>query len=392
MTKTTRNAPLYLMLILAMLLTGCKSNDAQAQLTQSSPSSTNTPAATATPPPTEVTVAALISAPTNTPTVAPSATATSAPPTVTPQPTKTPPPLHPLTIAWLRQQDFPGSDLIIEETLEPGSNYERYIASYLSEGLKIKALLTMPTGDKPTPGWPVIIFNHGYIPPNQYRTTERYVAYVDSLARSGYIVFKSDYRGHGDSEGEAPGGYGSPDYAIDVLNAVASLKKHPEADPNRIGMWGHSMGGQITLRAMVTSQDIKAGVIWAGVVGSYPDLLTQWRLPNHQHPERPANSGHNWRENLVADYGLPEENPDFWAAISPNSYVIDISGPVQLHHSPTDSHVPSDFSEALHTQLQQAGQTSEHYIYENDDHNISANFGLAMERSIAFFDQYVKGE
>lgn len=89
----------------------------------------------------------------------------------------------------MRQQAYPGSDIVIEGTLEPGSNYNRYIASYRSEGLKIYALLTVPRGDRPPTGWPVIIFNHGYIPPSQYRPTERYVAYVDALARNGYIVF-----------------------------------------------------------------------------------------------------------------------------------------------------------------------------------------------------------
>ena len=134
-------------------------------------------------------------------------------------------------------------------------------------------------GQKPKTGWPVIIFNHGFIPPAQYRTTERYVAYVDAFARNGYIVFKSDYRGHGSSEGRAAGGYGSPDYTIDVLNAVSSIKRYQDADPNRIGMWGHSMGGSVTLRAMVVSKDIKAGVIWAGVVASYPDLFSKWHRP-----------------------------------------------------------------------------------------------------------------
>ena len=38
-------------------------------------------------------------------------------------------------------------------------------------------------------------------------------------------------------------------------------------------MWGHSMGGGIALRAMVTTSDIKAGVIWAGTVASYADLF-----------------------------------------------------------------------------------------------------------------------
>ncbi len=49
----------------------------------------------------------------------------------------------------------------------------------------------------PDNGRPAIIFNHGYIPPEVYRTTERYVAYQDGFARNGYVTFKSDYRGHG---------------------------------------------------------------------------------------------------------------------------------------------------------------------------------------------------
>ncbi len=134
------------------------------------------------------------------------------------------------------------------------------------KALKQYALLTVPQGEPPATGWPAIIFNHGYIPPEVYRTTERYVAYVDGFARNGYVVFRADYRGHGFSEGEARGAYGNPDYTIDVLNGLASVKRLDYVDPDRIGMWGHSMGGYITLRAMVTSPDIKAGVIWAGVV------------------------------------------------------------------------------------------------------------------------------
>ena len=76
-----------------------------------------------------------------------------------------------------------GSDIVIEQTLQAGANYQRYLASYQSEGLKIYALLTVPNGAKPASGWPAIVFNHGYIPPEQYRTTERYVAYVDGVAK-----------------------------------------------------------------------------------------------------------------------------------------------------------------------------------------------------------------
>jgi len=53
--------------------------------------------------------------------------------------------------------------------------------------------------------------------------------------------------------------------------------------------------------------------------------------------------------------------------------------------------VPVEYSEILHARLQAAGQVSEVFTYPNDNHNISGNFGLAMQRSIAFFDLYVKG-
>ena len=81
----------------------------------------------------------------------------------------------------------------------------------------------------------------------------------------------------GQSEGEGFEAYTTPDLTIDTLNGLASLQKYPDADPDRIGMWGHSMGGNITLRAMVISDEIDAGVIWGGVVASYPDLFERWR-------------------------------------------------------------------------------------------------------------------
>src|SRR3989344_417076 len=121
---------------------------------------------------------------------------------------------HPLSIDALRSGEYPGSDLVIKQTLSPGSNYKRYIASYKSEGLKIYGLLTVPNGETPIDGWPAVIFNHGYIPPREYRTTERYIAYTDGFSRAGYVLFRPDYRGHGNSEGQATGAYGSNDYTI----------------------------------------------------------------------------------------------------------------------------------------------------------------------------------
>lgn len=295
-----------------------------------------------------------------------------------------------MMIEVMRQQTYPGSELTFVETLEPGVNFDRYIVSYESEGNTIFALLTVPWGETPKTGWPVIIFNHGYIPPNEYRTTERYVNYVHGFASQGYIVFRSDYRGHGDSEGEPESAYRSPAYTVDVLNGLAAVKTMPEADPDRIGMWGHSMGGFITLRAMVVSDEIRAGVIWGGVVVSYEDLFAHWRRDRNELTPSPTPRPNSIRNRWFEQYGTFEENPHFWASISSNSYIADLSGPIQLHHGSADQSVPLLFSEILHAEAQSAGVPSELFLYEGDNHNISNSFWTAMERSVAFFDRYVK--
>lgn len=296
---------------------------------------------------------------------------------------------HALSIEALRQTEIRKQTLTIEETLSPGSNYKRYIASYVSDGFKQYGLLTIPNGTKPATGWPVIIFNHGYVPPRDYRTTERYIAYTDGFSRNGYLLFRPDYRGHGNSEGIAGGGYANNDYTIDVLNALETIKNFPDSDPNRIGMWGHSMGGHITLRSMVVRNDIRAGVIWAGVVASYPDLMYNWRrITPTTTPQ--VNAARRWRQQLIDEYGTPETNPEFWNSISSTSYLKDISGPIQQHHGTADSSVPYQFAETLDTLLREEQKETELYIYPGDDHNLSQNFQSAMQRSIEFFDRWVK--
>jgi dipeptidyl aminopeptidase/acylaminoacyl peptidase len=175
---------------------------------------------------------------------------------------------------------------------------------------------------------------------------------------------------------------------IDVLNAVAAMKGYDEADPQRIGMWGHSMGGYITLRAMLTDPDIQAGVIWAGVVASYPDLFAHWTRPTGT-PDSSRSGGR--RSGFEELYGTPDENPEFWASISANSYLDELSAPIQLHHGTADETVPIEFSNTLLEQILAVGRTGELFTYEGDDHNLSKAFSAAMQRSIQFFDLYVKG-
>lgn len=94
-----------------------------------------------------------------------------------------------LTIPFLRSRKYKSTLGQLQKYSENG-NYTSYLTSYNSDGFKINGLLTEPKGQRPAEGWPAIVFIHGYIPPVQYQTTQRYTAYVDFLAGNGFAFLK----------------------------------------------------------------------------------------------------------------------------------------------------------------------------------------------------------
>jgi fermentation-respiration switch protein FrsA (DUF1100 family) len=296
-----------------------------------------------------------------------------------------------ITIKYLREVKIIGSEIIFEEELSNAANYHQYRVSYISEGNKIYGLLTIPFGETPEGGFKAIIFNHGYIPPASYRTTERYVAYVDYLARNGFVVFKIDYRGHGESEGEPSGSYFSSGYTIDSIAALKSLQMLDIIDPQGIGMWGHSMAGNLVLRAMLIEPDIKAGVIWAGAVYSYDDFEdygiddNSYKPPATPETQEASDRSRGTRE-IFETYGRPDTQVEYWKAVSLTENIQFLNSPLQLHHAEDDPVVNIGYSFDLAVVLNENGKVYEFYSYEGGGHNlISPYFEQAMQRTVEFF-------
>jgi dipeptidyl aminopeptidase/acylaminoacyl peptidase len=300
-----------------------------------------------------------------------------------------------ITIEYLRNLEISGSEITFEEELPATAGYQQHIVSYISEGNKIYGLLTIPNTEMPEGGFKAIVFNHGYVPPAEYRTTERYAAYVDYLAWSGFVVFKIDYRGHGNSQGEPTGSYFSPGYTIDAINALKSLQTLDFVDPDGIGMWGHSMAGNLVLRSMLVEPDIKAGVIWAGAVYSYEDFDKYGIDDNtYQPPEQSQNQNGpapRRRSREIFDlYGRPDEGGDYWKAVSLTENIGYLNSPIQLHHAQNDEVVSIGYTYDLVAVLQQNGKEYEFYNYPGGGHNISSPyFQQAMARTIEFFRKHL---
>jgi dipeptidyl aminopeptidase/acylaminoacyl peptidase len=296
-----------------------------------------------------------------------------------------------ITIDYLRDLEITGSEITFEEQLPNGANYYQHLVSYISEGNKIFGLLTIPFPEPPEGGYKAIVFNHGYIPPAAYRTTERYTAYVDHLASNGFVVLKIDYRGHGQSQGEPSGTYFSSAYTIDAIAALKSLQTMDIIDPQGIGMWGHSMAGNLVLRAMLIEPDIKAGVIWAGAVYSYDDFAeygitdNTYRPPATPQTEQTPDPRRGTRA-IFETYGRPDTQVDYWKAVSLTENIQFLNSPLQIHHAQDDTVVTIGYSHDLAAVLQENGKQYDLFSYEGGGHNlISPYFNQAIQRTVNFF-------
>lgn len=122
----------------------------------------------------------------------------------------------------------------------------------------------IPSGIEPAPG---IVLSHGWA-----RSRCELLPHAQFLHRAGFAILMFDYRHRGESEGDAiTMGVRERD---DLLAAIDTLAARPEVDPARIGLFGMSMGGVISI--VVTAQDrrIKALAV-EGPFATHETILTR---------------------------------------------------------------------------------------------------------------------
>ncbi len=182
----------------------------------------------------------------------------------------------PMTVEQLRAHDFDAS-LSIVGPLDDGPSFTAYLVAYEHSGLTLHAMVAVPQGDSPETGFPVVIANHGYVPdPRRYGITSEgvdsrpgdYYRSVPELFTSrGFLTVIPDYRGHNSSEGFE---YIDPQdddsiayYAEDVVALMSALDDLEDADLDNVFIWSHSMGGPVSLRAMLATDIVKAASFWS---------------------------------------------------------------------------------------------------------------------------------
>jgi dipeptidyl aminopeptidase/acylaminoacyl peptidase len=284
--------------------------------------------------------------------------------------------VNPLHIESVRKRSFEKVAIEIGEVTKETETYTARKVSYKSDGLNLFALLAVPKGTEPENGWPVVIVNHGHIEPMKYSTENSYINTTGYFAGSGFLVLKPDYRGHGKSEGVADTLQSRMEYGIDVLNLIAGFGSLPnKTDHSRIYMWGHSMGGDVTLRVLETSNVIKAASLWAPAVTTFPESVFYFSRRNDA----------EWQKRLTEELEQTFSTDDY-AKISTLENVKFVSVAVNIHTSSEDTIVPRAWSDTLVERLKAADADVNYYVYPGTSHDIAQSWSTALGRDRELFE------
>jgi dipeptidyl aminopeptidase/acylaminoacyl peptidase len=199
----------------------------------------------------------------------------------------------------------------------------RLVSFKARDGATVWGRMYMPSNYKG--GGPAVLFVHGagYLQ-NVHRWWSSYYReymFHHLLMEMGFVVLDIDYRGSaGYGRDWRTGIYrhmGGKDLT-DHVDAVNYLVKEHRVDAKRIGLYGGSYGGFITLMAMFTEADVFAA-------GAALRPVTDWAHYNHPYTSSILN--------------LPQNDPEAYKRSSPIYFANGLKGPLLICHGVVDVNV-----------------------------------------------------
>ncbi|MGI9233023.1 MAG: alpha/beta hydrolase family protein [Woeseiaceae bacterium] len=286
--------------------------------------------------------------------------------------------------------------------IDGGPGFTAHLYSYVSAGLKVHALVAVPLGPMPEGGFPVLIANHGYHPdPPKYGITaegrnwrpgDYYRRIPELFAAKGFLVVMPDYRGHNTSEGLefTEGMLASRYYTADVLNLLAGLDGLKQADGDKVFIWGHSMGGEVTLRTVLATDRIKGASMWSSVGGDIWDQ--SYYYSRYEDPaafdssDIPKPVIERLRRR-IADL----DNEFDYRGSEPLLHLDRLITPINIQHAIGDRSAAYKWSERLAKELFLRGKSYAFHSYPGEDHFFAGTMlEQAVDRDAAFFCELLK--
>ncbi|MCP4213141.1 MAG: alpha/beta hydrolase [bacterium] len=128
--------------------------------------------------------------------------------------------------------------------------------TFYSNGVLVKGFLYVPDGIEEKDRRPGVVLCHGFAGVKELLLP----AYAEAFCKSGFVVLSFDYRGFGESEGEA-GKLVPREQILDIRNALTFMQAQAEVKPDAIGLWGTSFGGANAVVVTALDKRVKCLVV-----------------------------------------------------------------------------------------------------------------------------------
>ncbi len=242
----------------------------------------------------------------------------------------------------------------LKETMKDyGFSKTEFFTFRTQDGLELNGWMLKPADFDPLKKYPVLFTIYGG--PGSQTVLNQWgmvSSWNQLFAQNGIIVVSMDNRGTGKRGEEFKkctylqlGKYET----LDQIEAARYLGSLSFVDKDRIGMWGWSFGGYMTLSCMTIGADyFKMGVAVAPV--------TNWKYYDNIYTERYMQT--------------PKENPQGYESNSPTNHAAELKGKLLIIHGMADDNVHTQNTYDFITALVTANKQFEMQLYPNSNHGI----------------------
>jgi dipeptidyl-peptidase-4 len=229
---------------------------------------------------------------------------------------------------------------------------EREFFTFTTErGDVLNAYIKKPNDFDPTKKYPVLITQ--YSGPGSQEVNNRWgIGWEDALVQEGYLVVSCDPRGTGFRSAD----FKKSTYGImgrleteDQISFGKYLKTLPYVDAERVGIYGWSFGGFMSLNCILKGADVFKMAISVAPV-------TSWRYYDSVYTERVN--------------GLPQNNAEGYDEPSPIGYAKNLKGKLLLMHGSADDNVHVQNAFAMAHEFVLAGKQIDMMIFPDDNHSM----------------------
>jgi len=242
----------------------------------------------------------------------------------------------------------------------------------------VSGRMHIPVSPAPEHGYPVIVQFRGYVDTTQYRPglgTERS---AQVFAKNGFVSIAPDFLGYGTSSTPSADIFEERFQTYTTaLTLLASVHTLPFADASRVGIWGHSNGGQIALTvAEITGKPYPLS-LWAPVTKPFPYSILYYTDE--------ANDRGKYLRKKLAEFERMYD-ADLYSL---TNYLELLRGHIHIQQGGQDDAVPIAWTDEFVPILRDAGVDVEYQRYPQSDHNLMPDWNTVIARDIEFFRRHL---